>query len=330
MQLLNKKTYIGYNGSTGSIAVSNSDIYHIHVIRDDNSKTWGEHKQFKLGAAYESDASATETEIADALFTNLVKNFGVERKKSGVTVTNVGRISSAAVTAANAFDNDATVVKGVNAVTVATSLEYNGGAGTAVAGDYVRIGSVGEGTALTSNVYKITEVNSLVLTLDAPILEASGTYAAATADLEVIPAATAKAANWGLMLQSAAKKFVAGLFKYGQVRFDVSLSDAFGTTITTEAVSPSKGVGTYKEVAEMEWELRNNQREAYHNASYPVTETLNAVSTKTYDTINIDFINDSARGVNQRELSFMSLIIATENESTSTIHTDLKDIFNIS
>lgn len=324
-----QKTYIGYNGTSGNIVVSDSDVYHIHVTRRDYSKTWAEHGLFKLAAAYETDASATETEIADALFTNMVKNFGVERAKSGVTVTKVGRISSSAVTAGNAVDNAVTVVKNVNAVTVATAATYATGTAVAV-GDYLRIGSVGGGTTLKSNVYKVTAVNSLVLTLDAPIIEASGTYANGTADVEVIPSSAAKSGNWGLMLESEPVKFVPGLFKYQNVTFDVTLSDAFGSTLVTKDTAPNKGVGTYKDVAEMEWELRNNQREAYHVASYPVSETLNAVSTKTYDIINLSVVNDNARSINQRELSFHGLIIATEDESTSTVHTDLKDIFNIS
>jgi len=330
-----QKTYIGYNGTTGSITVTNSDIYHIHVERKDQSKTWSEHGLFKLAAAYESDASATQTEIADALFVNMVNNFAVEKQKSGVTVTNVGRINSAAVTAANGFKNTQTVavVKGVAAVTCTTDVTYEAAGGaTLVVGDYLRIGSVGGGTALTSNVYKVTAISGVVVSLDAPVTEDSGTYTAVngTSDIEVIPAATAAAANWGLMLSSEPVKFVPGLFKYQNVTFDVTLSDAFGSTLITEDTAPAKGIGTYKEVAEMEWELRNNGRDAHHVADYPVSENLNATSGKTYDMINVQFENKNARRLNGYDYSFFSLVIATEDESSSTIHTDLKDILNIS
>jgi len=76
-----QKTYVGYNGTSGSIAVANSDIYHIHIMRKDWSATWGEHGSFKLAGAYESDASATQTEIADVLVLNMVKNFVDETKQ---------------------------------------------------------------------------------------------------------------------------------------------------------------------------------------------------------------------------------------------------------
>lgn len=325
-----QKTYIGYNGTTGSITVANSDIYTVRLLRKDYSKTWGEHGSFKLVGTYQSDASATQTEIADALVANMYKNLLVEKQKSGTWVTKVGRINSSTVTAANDLVNDATVVQGTNFVTVSTAITWGAGATTLVVGDYLRIGTIGGGTALTNNVYKITAINGLVLTLDVEVLEASGTYAAATHDIEVLAAATAAAGNWGLMLQSQSVKFSPGLFKNQNVTFNVMLNDAFGSTIVTNATNASKGIGTYREVAEMEWELRNNQREAYHVASYPITETLNAVSGKTYDMIVVNFKDDNARTLNGYDLSFHTLVIASEDESSATVHTDLKDILNIS
>ena len=330
-----QKTYIGYNGTTGSIAANNSDIYHIHMIRKDWSATWGEHGSYKLVAAYESDASATETEIADALVTNAVKNFGYEKSKSGYQVTKAGRINSATVTAANGFKNtqDVTVVKGDPFVTCDTDVTYEAAGGsTLVVGDYLRIGGVGAGTALTSQVYKVTAINSTVVSLDRPVLEDSGTYTAVdgTSDIEVIPAATAAAANWGLSFESAPVKFDAGLFKFQNVTFEVSLSDAFGSTIITLDTSPSKGIGTYEEIAELEWELRGNRGEGYKVASYPVSFVPNATSGKTYDVINLRFRDDSTETINGYSNSFHSLIIATEDESVGTIHTDLKDVLNIS
>jgi len=324
-----QKTYVGYNGTTGSITVANSSIYHIHLTRKDWSATWGEHANIKLAAAYESDATATETEIADALVVNASRTFMGEKTKSGVLVTKAGRINSATVTAANAIDNDTTVTQYVNAVTVATAATYNTGTAIAV-GDSLRIGSVGGGTALTSQVYKVTAVNSLVLTLDRPVLEASGTYATATDDIEVIPSATAIAANWGLSFESAPVKFNPGLFKYQNVTFDTTLSEAFGSTLITEATAAYKGTGTYKEVAEVEWELRGNRGEGYKVASFPVSLNLNADSTKTYDMIYLHFEDSSTVTLDGHSTSFHSLLIATEDESSATAFTDLKTVLGIS
>ena len=153
--------YGGYNGTTGSITAANSTVYTMHMNIQDGSKTWGEHPLFKFVAAYESDASATQTEIADALMLNVVKNF--EREiAAGVDYMKVGRINSAAVTATNDFTGDTTVVQGGTSVSIAESGNNNDaavyGAGNAdlAVGDYLRIGTVGGGTALTSQVYKVT------------------------------------------------------------------------------------------------------------------------------------------------------------------------------
>ena len=335
-----QKTYIGYNGTTGSITVTNSDEYYIHLDRKDGSKTWGEHTLYKLLAAYRSDASATQTEIADALVVNAVKNLAVEKTRSGRAVNQVGRISSATVTATNDFTGDTTVVKGSSVISIAEASGandagvYGTGSDDLAVGDYVRIGAVGAGTALTSGVYKVialggAKTSSILATLDRPVLEASGTYAAATHDIEVIPSASAIAGNWGLMVESLPVKFVPGLFKNTQVTFDVSLSDAFGSTLITEATPAFKGSGTYEEVAEIEWFLRGNRGEPYRVASYPVSKNLNATSGKTYDTITFSFTNNNSTDLNGDVKSRISVVIYTEDEGSSTIYTDLKDVLNI-
>lgn len=334
-----QKSYIGYNGSSGAIAVNNSADYYIHLDRRDGTKTWGEYNLYKMLAAYRSDATATQTEIVDALIKNATKNLLVEKIRSGRVVTQVGRINSATVTAANAFTGNTTVVKGSNTIVVAESVTTND-AGiyntnkTIAVGDYIRIGGVGVGTTLKSNVYKVVSVSgtataAATIVLDIPVLEASGTYAAATVDVEVIPSATAIAANWGIMVESLPVKFVPGLFKNAQVSFVVALSEAFSGTPVTLNTPVFKGSGTYEEVAENEWLLKGNRGEPYRVASYPVHKNLNAVPGKEYDTINLVFTNDNSTDLNNVVKSWIGLVIYTENESVSTVHTDLKDVLNI-
>jgi len=326
-----QKSYIGYNGTSGSIAVKNSDVYHVHVIRKDWSKTWNEHGSFKLAGVYESDASATQTEIALGLLRNMVKNFEIEKAKSGVTVTTVGLINSASVVLTNDFSGTATITQGSNVLSVTNSGQYATNTDVVV-GDYIRISpAYNVAVALTNDVYQIVALSGTttkLITLDRKVTKASGTYATGTGT-EVIPKATAEAANWGISIESAPVKFIPGKFKYQNVTFDITLSEAFGATPITQATAPYKGIGTYKEIAEIEWELRNNQREAFHVASYPVTENLNATLGKTYDVINVDFMNDNARTLNGKDYSFHSLIIASEDESVATVFTQLKDILNI-
>ena len=327
-----QKTAIGFNGTSGSITVANSDIYHIHITRRDYSKTLAEHGLFKLLAAYESDASATQTEIAWALLANVVKNLEVEKQKSGVTVTKAGMLNSNTAVTTNDFAGNCVVVNGSKYITVASSGQYATNTDIAV-GDYIRLGAT-TGTAITvaANVYQIKAISGTTtktVTLDRAITEPSGTYSTGTGT-EVIAKATAEAANWGIWLESNAVKFVPGLFKYQQVTFDVSLSTAFGSTLVTNITKPAKGIGSYKEIAEIEWELRGNRGEGYKVASFPVQLNLNATSGKTYDVITLEVANDAARTLDGKAYSYHSLIIATEDESSYTCFTQLKDVLNIS
>ena len=125
-----QKVYVGYNGTTGSITVANDEVYVIHMNMQDGSRTWGEHPLFKLVAAYQSDASATQTEIADALVLNASKNFEKEAAL-GVDYVAVSRINAGAVTAANDFVNAIKVVKGSNVLVGAAKVTLTGTSGTA-------------------------------------------------------------------------------------------------------------------------------------------------------------------------------------------------------
>ena len=327
-----QKTCVGYNGTTGSIAVANSDDYYIHLFRKDYSKTWGEHTLYKLVAAYKSDASATQTEIAWNLLANAVKNLAIEKRRSGTEVTRVGIINSNAAVTTNDFAGNCVVVNGVAAMTVASSGQYATNTNVAV-GDYVRLGATtSTGITVSANVYKVTAISGTttkVYTLDRPITEPSGTYSTGTGT-EVIPAATAEAANWGLTFQSRPVKFVPGLFKNQQVTFEVSLSEAFGSTLVTDVTTPTKGVGTYEEVAEIEWFLSGNRGEPFRVASYPITKNLNATSGKTYDVIAFTVSNNNSTDLDHEVKSWISMNIFTEDESSATAFTDLKTILNIS
>jgi len=327
-----KKVYVGYNGTTGSINVENSDSYILSVILKDTTTAFATHPPYEY-AEYQSDADATEKEIAEGIIASAILNMTAIYKTNKKVMVQPGLIASAAVTTANALDNNTTVVQGSNTITVATNLQYNAGGGTLAVGDFVRIGTVGGGTALTSEVYKVTAINSLVVTLDRPVVEASGTYATATDDVEVITAATAAnvATNWGISLTGVAQEFKAGLLKYQVVDFEAVLnSSAFDNTLITTATARTKGTGTYEEIAEIESFLKGNRGETFRVASYPVTKTLDATSGKTYDVIVFDYKDTSVTGIDRQIEHYGTVIIATEDESGATLNTDLKTVLGIS
>lgn len=432
-----KKVYVGYNGSTGSIVAANSDVYIMNVILRDNTTALAEHPPYEK-VEYTSDASATEKEIAEGILANALKNMTDVVKVNKKVMVQPGLICSASVTATNDFINDATVVQNLPTITSAATAQVHtitlsgtsgtanvaaaGGltklatfatnlattaanfvtshaaayaavgitltttstgatdgklvftaavAGTAftaptitnasgdlagsvaatqanvpaftyatssalAVGYFLRIGSVGGGTALTSEVYKVTAISgttgTATVTLDRPVKEASGTYAAATHDIEVIPASTAEnvATNWGISLTGVAQEFKAGLLKYQVIDFEVVLNEAFGSTIKTVNTTPNKGMGTYEEIAEIESFLKYNRGESYRVTDYPVSRTLNATVGKTYDVINFDWIDTSVTTLGHGVIAYGSVMIATEDESSQTLNTSLKTVLGIS
>lgn len=326
--------YVGYNGTSGSIAVNNSTVYTMHMNIQDGSKTWGEHPLFKFVAAYESDASATQLEICDALIVNSLKNFEREAA-NGVDYMEIGRINSAAVTLTNDFVGNCVVVKGQNTISVASSGQYATNTDV-VLGDYIRLGATtATAVSLTSNIYRVTAISGTTTktyTLDRPVVEPSGTYATGTGT-EVILKATVEAANWGIYFKAKPLPYEPGLKKYAKLVFNLQLGDGFGATLVTKASSGTLGQGTYEGVSEVEWLLNGNRGETFRVASYPVNKTLQANSTKTYDTVVVNFASAGSVQLDHDVLSYGTLLFYVANDtagtSGSTAYTNLKTVFGL-
>lgn len=317
-------TSIGYNGTSGSIDLTDYGKYIVTIGFKDSLKQFGNKRLFKY-AQYTADSTARQDEIA----LNLAAALQINLENDAYQRILVKALCNAAVTSGNAFDHNATVVQGTQYVTVGTNKQYAAGSDLAV-GDYVRFGTVGAGTALTNDVYQVTELTSTtVFKVDRIIQVASGTYATATDDLEVIPAATGAAANWGLVLTAndSAKPFELGKWSWDAIRFDTSVSADFGSTTVSVDTKPTKGVGSYKDIATLDWELQNNYREPYRIAEYPVTFVSNAVSTDTYNYIyNIRFADKSTETIGGTADSYTQLMIASMG---GTLSADLDTFFTL-
>ena len=324
-----KKVYVGYNGTTGSISVKNSENYILRVVLKDNTKAFFEHPLYEY-ATFESDSDATQKEIAEGILASAIKNF-TSVKPNKVTVVQPGMIVSTAVDTNNGFVGNATVVKDTNSFTVLSSGQYNTDKDLAV-GDYVRIGAVGLGTAVTSEVYKVIGISGTTtktVLVDRPIKEASGTYAAATSDIEVLPVAGHAAANYGISLTGVALPFEAGIYKYQVLDFEAILNEGFGASLVTVATAATKGVGSYNEVAELEWFLKGNRGEAYRTADWPVNKPLNAIAGKTYDVIVLNYFQNENQGIDRKIAQNGTILIVTEDESSATAFTSLKTVFGL-
>ena len=325
-------TRLGYIGSgTGNIEAIDENEYIVRILLEGTTSTFGNKQMYKFGA-FKSSASATSAEVAIGLCDNLYFNF----KREAESMIQFDAICNATVTAANGFKNtqDVTVVNGLQYVTCATDVTYEAAGGaTLVVGDYLRIGSVGGGTALTDDVYEvITITNTTRVNLDRPVTAASGTYTAVdgTSDIEVIPAATGVAATWGITMTGIARaNFSPGVFNYEVVRFRVEPQDC-GTTTVTYSTAANPGVGVYGQIAELEWFAQGNLGKKWRVDTPPVTQYTQAASGSTYETITMKYKvrpsgSDSVTGTTPDSYGEIFLAFVVGSDCGDKLHATLKE-----
>jgi len=310
---------LGFNGTSGSIDVANGEDYVVHYNWNDNTKTFGRGLPTKF-LAYRSSSSATQVEIAAGLVENAVANNS--REKVPVVVADL-LVNSAGLALGTGVDT-ITLLKGSKLFTATDIDDATGNAALAV-GDYLRVG-----TAITAVCYEITAIDIVTNTGTLAYAYQGDDYSAVDTSFERIAAATAATSDAGVILTGQIMPFKAGKLKYSPVFFNFwKVGEGFGATTVSEVTKPSKGIGTYKEIAEIEWFLRGNRGESYRVADYPVDYTADAVSGKTYQQITVSYKDLNAVTLDREVASFGALMIATEDESASTVHTDLKTVLGL-
>jgi hypothetical protein len=310
--------YIGYNGTSGSIAVANSTVYRASINLN-QSVTSNHGGLYIKDMVYKSDASATQEEIAQGLAKSAIANFSREANQ----VIKFERIANHAG-AANTGAGNFTVTNGSNRVIAATDIDA-----VAVVGDYFRIG----GTNTVAPVYKIIALDTTnqVATLDTPYQGATGTVT--EANTEVITAAQAAAATWGLKLTGVAQPFSKGKLKYNKVRWTTSLStDGFGATVITNSATAKEGTGTYEQIAELEWFVSGNNGEIFRMGEPNIFAQTSLVANEPYDLINIEFEDgrkDSLGYVNTPKVVTLAIPNATPDYAVAGTTDDITDVLEI-
>jgi hypothetical protein len=308
--LASQVSTIGYNGTDGDIVATNSGNYLVTIGFRDSLKMIGNKRLFKYGE-YQALATAHNHDIAIGLADNLEKNLSKDAFKRVV----VEVLCSAAYDADHHYDSTVTVVNGQQTIAV-TNLLYHTGSTLAV-GDYLRFNAV-VGTpppAITDSVYRVTAITgTTVVTLDRPLTCQTGAYHEAGPDLQVIAKADAEAAGvkWGIRLtgNDTDAPFELGKFGNNLIFFSVGASSDFSTTEVRLGTTPKIGYGTYKALAQLDWELQANRKEAYRIAEYPLSFTSNALSTETISNVRVlRFKDNSTEAIGSSVDSFIEIII---------------------
>lgn len=307
-------TYIGYNGSSESIDVINSNVYLTRVIRQDTQATFLSKEMMKFGT-FKSSASASQSEIALGLASSLIANFTREPEKEIKFET----VCSDAGAALSATTGTMTVNNGSKIVTAATDID-----GELLVNEFWRAG-----TAVTDAVYKVISFDTVAntMTLDRPYEGASEVFGATAT--EQITVALGAAADWGVKMSGLARKFAPGTFKYSKVRFEVTLAEDFGSTVITKSVAATEGVGMYEQVAELEWFVGSNPIERIGTPSPVITASVGTESGHGYGWIEIACDNVSHVGVAGAAVSKIEVKIACNGGAAGgTFGTSITDNTN--
>ena len=249
---------VGYNGTSGliaDVATYAGELYKVTVlVHQFLSGTDSEH--LKAGY-YQSQLTDGQAEVALGIAGSLIKNFSREVSNSNgdkpVKAKAVCNAAGALVIGAAT----ATISKG------STQLSTNAVITGAVVGDYIRLSETAGGIGLASPVFKILSIAGSVYTLDREYQGATMSGLAVAANVFLITAAAGAAGNWGVVLTGTPLPFNRSKKRYAKCRFDVSLSESFGSTAAANTANASEGEGTPEAVAQLEKFLNGFRAESY-------------------------------------------------------------------
>ena len=291
-------SYIGYNGTSGSISVINSNFYEIKLEHVPNAFAYGKRPaNYKYGT-YQSDANATQEEIANGLVKSLVQNFVPNRTidwRVFSEVTNAGARSAAGSAGTLTFTKYSKVVV-ASASTATDQL---------VVGDYIQ--SV---DALTTvGVYKIVAIDGTSgnLTLDVAYNGDTISGVLSTLDIAILEA-TAQAADFGIKITGIKQKYDVNRWRqYDKVRFNVFLIN-FGTT-GSSTTAAFDGIGVYEQVANDEYISWGDEGQIFVDQIPPQFREQDAVVGTLYSPAVIGWVDQ-----------LPSLIGAGENKGQAILY----------
>ena len=294
-------SYYGYNGATnsGAFDVINDNYYTVvisfyELVSQEASALFN-----PIIVDYLSDASATQGEIVNGLYRQLVKQLFYWSKKP--ILAEMINSENAAVVA-----GPGTIVttQGSKVIT-ATST-----AGISV-GDYVRLG-----TGVNDAVYEIESiVVNTSFTVTIPVQTSTTLLAGAW---EAILAAAAAAANFGIKVTGLNQQFILDSRPYGLVTFQIGLSGG-GSTNLSYQIGAYIGHGTYEQMRTQEAASWRNQGVIFNYTEFPpISVFTDLISSQNHSTLDI-VLEKPVKALNISEFrAQLTLACALDNNVANT------------
>jgi len=231
---------VGYNGTTGALPIANSTDFFIKIRKNDNDAANRSQPMSLFAGPVKTDATATQSELANALVKNGIANFSDEPANHYLQFSALSDEAGAAVTGTLVnlvfTKGSREVVSNTNNVTI-TNIAV---------GDAVKVAA-----ATTSSIYFVTAKENgtattpAKLTLSYAFQEESAAVAKATA--RRITAADLAASECGVRMTGIQADFdVDAMRDYYVNRFTVNFSDTSTLVTTTGART---GSGMFQQVA---------------------------------------------------------------------------------
>ena len=261
-------SYIGYNGTSGSLDVIDNTYFTVWVnlLQAYNGTTYMKDITYKS-----AKTSATQAQIATGLYDAAIRSFGREPYK----YITFDRVSDGTRTQFSAGTGDATSIILTNN---STTVTYNGSTGVQTAL------TVGQAIKIKGVLYYVVTSSTTSFTIDYAYTGVSETLAFTNSTTGTYASITA----YGLKLTGVAQTFQLDKLSYGKVKFTLTLK-GFTATSATYTTDASNGTGVYEQVAELErfsdFNFGKTLR-GYYLASDDIT--LDAASAATYEVATIN------------------------------------------
>lgn len=304
-------SYIGYNGTSGSIDAITSNLYFARIAMLNEQNTFGNRVMYE-NFKYETGTSTSQKAVAQGLWLDAINIKNAEQ------MYRFERICDGTQADWTGSATGMTFTKGSN--TVAFTSSGSASTGTIAVGDVIRVAGQG--------VYIATSAASAgaSFTIDGKFQGTTGEYtggttAASQAGIVATPV------NWGIRVTGVAKTYIVGIFRYYKVRFGLQLKDFGATTLTEPGTSPavgaSEGQGTTEQIQDLEWMSQGVDGKIYRtDPMLPVINVANAISNLGSDVgfaqLILKFYDNEPLPIGETAKSPKMLVIAAPESAFSS------------
>ena len=299
-------SYYGFNGVTGvgSFQPINNNYYSLVVSFYELVSQEASALMNPIIVDFLSDASATQPEVVNGLYRNLVRQLSYWTRRPILAEM----VASAAGQATN--DAAAVLTQGSPLVTNAPNLATTVG----IVGDYIRVGSQSNDL---DEVYLIAATDGVsTLTLATPFQSAS-----VTSLIHQVLDTDVALGNMGIRVTGLNQPFILDSRPYGLVTFQIGISGG-GTTNLSYQVGAFIGHGTYEQMRTLEAASWRNQGQIFVYTEFPPTTVLtDLIAAQNHSTLDLVLRKANRALTNTDFRAQLCLACALDNNVASTFDT---------